>query len=460
MFSPFEGLPMQSEPVYTTPTVNEPILLSQAIVKAESLGEHYPCEGAIRLTFLPEPRLSFEVQLKPPFNSSLRIGDATLEVTGISDPISASVWSNHSSSNYIVDPPTAKGMIRELSFGQTTNLSSVMVHITNFYSFLGSPVRNPAGTQMRNARAEIEFAPWRLTVEGLPQTAGLTDALKESGGFGLTHIARLQRIDGQTFSVEEARPILFRSLPDYLSFCRGFRVGSFLGVGFDADSKPIWHDWTLDRFERWQNVDSWFNELDYGGLIDGFPNYWIKSREVEWGEPIHLALHWYLECNQQAGGVEGSIILGQAAFELLAWTMLVGDRRVLSNDGFKALPAMDKLRLLLSSCAIPLSIPPALKALASAAKEFNWVDGPKALTEVRNALVHSDPDKRKKISKLATEVRVDAWSLVLWYLELTMLFIIGYKGQYINRISGYTFKGDGIESVPWVACDLPALHEV
>jgi len=68
----------------------------------------------------------------------------------------------------------------------------------------------------------------------------------------------------------------------------------------------------------------------------------------------------------------------------------------LGEKGYENLPAMDKLRLLLSICGIPAAIPASLSKLAAAAKakENQWKDGPQALTEVRNALVHSNPTKR------------------------------------------------------------------
>ena len=150
-----------------------------------------------------------------------------------------------------------------------------------------------------------------------------------------------------------------------------------------------------------------------------------------------------------AGGVEGSVILAQAAFEVLAWTLLVEDKQVLSEDGFQKLPAMDKLRLLISDCGIPLGIPSSLSLLSAIAKAENWKDGPQALTELRNALVHSNPKKRKKVLGADIGVRHEASDLSLWYLELVILRICGYNCYYANRLVRGGYRGNEIESVPW-----------
>jgi hypothetical protein len=156
-----------------------------------------------------------------------------------------------------------------------------------------------------------------------------------------------------------------------------------------------------------------------------------------------------------AGGVEGGTILAQAAFELLAWTLLVEDQRVLSEDGYQKLPASDKLRLLLSSCGIPPTIPSSMCALAKAAGAHTWVDGPQAITEVRNALVHASPKKRKKVFGGDADARCDAWWLGLWWLELVLLRLFDYQGKYSNRLIRDGWKGEEVEPVPWAKTPYP-----
>ena len=97
-------------------------------------------------------------------------------------------------------------------------------------------------------------------------------------------------------------------------------------------------------------------------------------------------LYPYVESKKQAGGVNGSIVLQQAALERLAWVLLVEDKRSLSQNGFHKLPAADEVKLLLSYLGIDLKIPDRLTNLIQLANRQNWVDGPQAITEIRNAI--------------------------------------------------------------------------
>ena len=147
--------------------------------------------------------------------------------------------------------------------------------------------------------------------------------------------------------------------------------------------------------------------------------------------------------------LEGGIILAQAALELLAWTILVQDKKILSDDGFAKLSAADKIRLLTGTIGVPLEIPSVLKGLSALAKGLNWKDGPQAVGETRNALVHPNPDKRKTITTAPSIATYECWSLSLWYVELTLLWWFGYAGSYSNRLIMEGFRGVEVQDVPW-----------
>jgi len=134
-------------------------------------------------------------------------------------------------------------------------------------------------------------------------------------------------------------------------------------------------------------------------------------------------------------------VLSQVGLELLAWK-LFADGSDVKLDQFDKLPAADKLRLLLDKAKIPQAIPSELEDLARAAKANNWRDGPQALTEIRNGIVHGQ--KLEKVLRLSIDVRRDIWVLGLWYLELTLLWLMRYSGLYVNRCASGKY-----ELVPW-----------
>ena len=76
--------------------------------------------------------------------------------------------------------------------------------------------------------------------------------------------------------------------------------------------------------------------------------------------------------------------------------------------------------------------------------EGEAIDAPEIVVQIRNAIVHSHIDKRKKLSAIANEVKDEALTLCLWYIELSLLKILHYNGKYFNRCSRR------MQDVPWV----------
>jgi len=125
--------------------------------------------------------------------------------------------------------------------------------------------------------------------------------------------------------------------------------------------------------------------------------------------------------------------------------MFVVDRRTLSRERFRKLTAAHHIRLLVESCGIPTGIPPGLCDLEAKAKELKWKDGPEALAAVRNLLVH--PDRRKDLPYY------DAWRLAEWYVELALLGVLCFSGEYSNRTKAQRWVG-AVEPVPWAKPEL------
>lgn len=107
---------------------------------------------------------------------------------------------------------------------------------------------------------------------------------------------------------------------------------------------------------------------------------------------------------------------------------------------------------MLTTCGIPLDIPPALTDLVKVAKAENWQDGPHATTGIRNAIVHASPKKRARILGHGSDARMEAWSLGQWYLELILLRLFDYNGAYSNRLRLPCWQGTEVEPVPWAKC--------
>ena len=91
------------------------------------------------------------------------------------------------------------------------------------------------------------------------------------------------------------------------------------------------------------------------------------------------------------------------------------------------------------------NLPAECSELTSLDKTHQWSHGPHALTVFRNDLVH--PDNRSgPFHDLAMR---EAQSLGLHYIELMILRMSGFTGQFVNRLKGRESTSSRIEAVPW-----------
>ncbi len=324
-------------------------------------------------------------------------------------------------------------------------VSYALFLLPNFESPIGCGLQYGNGSR-RAARLTLSGGGWAVTLDEVADYKARVEALNANSGFAVTHVGRLERADGTPFTASDARQVL-NALRWYVSFCSGQWTGPFLTTGFDPTGVRVWETWDQSRTAPFRHRRSWLDRCHRRGFEEPFPaflNLWLDDA---WEEVVRLAIHWYVEANAQAGSVEGAIVLTQTAFELLASAVLVENHGWLSADGYEKLAAADRIRLLFMWAGIPTAIPAELDDLTRAARADNWPDVPTAMTMVRNTITHPTRRNREKFGKHPTGVRTDVWSLGLWALELGLLRLFGYRGEYGNRIT-QRYVGQ-VDVVPW-----------
>jgi hypothetical protein len=317
--------------------------------------------------------------------------------------------------------------------GRSRELASLVFYLPNFPYF---NISNTWGFEEEEEELEgwletifdgqfvFQTGDWRIILATLPDSWDFEQLLQSNGGYGLTHACKLERIDRSPFSADEARERL-KAFSYYLSFARGIWVAPILLSGYDAKGEQVFEEWSDCRADSWQNNCSWFSP-DCTDLPEAFPGFMRKWQDETWRELVEQSIHWFVESSKQAGGIEAGIVLQQTALEQLAWVLLVEERRNLSSNGFHKLCAADKARQLLSHSGISLEIPDRLTNLRQLSKQLNWVDGPQAIIEIRNAIVHPNPKNRHKRNEVTTAARYEAWFLGLEYLEFVLLKLFDY----------------------------------
>lgn len=121
----------------------------------------------------------------------------------------------------------------------------------------------------------------------------------------------------------------------------------------------------------------------------------------------------------------------QCALELLSWFVIVKKTRALSDEGYGQLSsASEKLGLALTLLGIPRRIPPGLKKIVAFQKE--WKDIADAVVQARNYLVHPTQSRSGKRKPKKEYPWPELWIAGQWLLELVILRLLEYSGDYRN----------------------------
>jgi hypothetical protein len=320
-------------------------------------------------------------------------------------------------------------------------LKSVVFHIINFPNFFArhkpgviDKVKNKA---ILHHRILMQDQKWKIEVQALPQTDMLVRQLEMEGGYAITHVGRIKHVNDRAFTVSSLERLL-RELHLLLSFGRGLYAAPFGVVGFNSEGQEVYLDWCMRQVAAWEPHYSWLSVHHGDCLAELFPGFRSLLSDPCFGKSVENALYWYLRSNRagEGPGIDGGIILAQAAIENLTYTYL--DSKGLSKDN----SASDRMGRVFKHFKLPTAIPVETKNLVSAKRKKMWSNAPEAIARMRNDLVH--PKKQIKIGKYAFE----AWNLSLWYIEIFILKLAGYSGVYFNRWR-CRWRGQ-VESVPWV----------
>jgi hypothetical protein len=190
------------------------------------------------------------------------------------------------------------------------------------------------------------------------------------------------------------------------------------------------------RANRWPQTLSWFDEHKRGQLEAVLPGLSARLLGPLWEEAIRLAIYWYVESSSGVQNAETSVVLSQVALERLVSTYVVESRKQK-----KKLPGAfcHAFPVVLNDLRIPTSLPSDPDQKMAKGEPSPRLDGPELFVEMRNRIVHP------RGSLLATSIsdRRQAKDLGLWYLELVLLSLFGYRGQYSNRLLALDRAVDG-----------------
>lgn len=320
-------------------------------------------------------------------------------------------------------------------------VTKVKFSIPNFRDFLGFSVKenNWSGKN----RIKFENDDYIILIDKRKDYKEAKELLASKGGYLNLWNGELTKKKGN---------ILFEELYDlqycfstFLSFLNGRRCTLLFKQGIH-DNEVIWTDYSEYIFDQFKFVPSWPIQHSVKGLEELWLNFSTLWKDEDDKDFLVTAIHWYVEANSHSGFSEGAIIMTQTGLELIYNWLLIEKQKLLVGKDSENISASNKIRLLLSSIKLNFDFPTSfteLKALP------DTVDAPDAFVQIRNAIVHSQEEKRKKLSKMHHMAKYDALQLGLWYMELALLNILDFDELYHNRCIRGVYMSQADVKVPW-----------
>ena len=329
----------------------------------------------------------------------------------------------------------------------TELLHSVQFGLVNFPDYMNSgflvPFEDEGGRKGLRVGRTIQLvgAPWLVEITPVNNHKEVYASLNEQRGFGLTHWGSIMRSDGSLFAKESVQSLI-TALTLFFSFARGLHCGLTLVTGFNKADEKVWEQWGVSNVESWRGHRSWFDTLHGKILEDVFPGFWTQYQNLAIDDRKRLALEWYLDSNAQKA-IHSSIVLTQAALERLSYETVWGRLR----KGHLGRPDDEKegewIARALNSIGVDSKIPLACVKLEQFRQTNRLQHGPHAIVEIRDDLIHHEMD----YGVLSGDIYLEAKELGLWYVEILLLKLFDYKGEYSNRLT-QKWRGT-VELVPW-----------
>lgn len=343
-----------------------------------------------------------------------------------------------------------QGWSNGLRFGSAdVSLQRLVAHWVNLPDLgparpVGPPVEDPGGFWRRATSWRARIRDWDVRIDSRADLDEVLRVCRRDRTFALTHVMEVHRGDGSTFTGDQAHQLL-EVLQLAVSFALGRSCCPTAPVGYAPDGRAAWSEWGPSR-------------CDHAGL--GAGRWWYERRGQDLVEMLEGFLrHWDDDSGRQTlkftatsavvageqGFVEQRLVTAASALEHLCWVTDVREGGV-SETSYRNVPAHDRLRSLLTALRVPVIIDVEnLPTLAAHAAEQDGCDGPRAITQIRNELVH--PKNTRSLYD-RPGLLSEAARLAARYLDLAILWRIGFTGEVMNRTKVRGWVGE-TELVPW-----------
>jgi len=364
-------------------------------------------------------------------------------------------FDNHSGEAYINRKRGSEisgKVLRDITNNYSGNLNRVNVEFLNLVS-LGEGVIE-RGRKSYLGKSKLEYGDWLIELNKQENYKEIEQELKLHGGYAITHIAIIRKVDDDYFEVNELESIL-SSLIDFLNFVHGRRIGISVIEGF-LEEIAVYNRFDNKNITPWNNTKNWYPDSSYEDYLDIFGSFTKLFEKELWSERKNYIMGTYLDCFSEQT-IEVKIIMIQTFLELISYIYLVQSdilpsSKLKSNRKFKNAPTFQNIQELFEKLEIPL-VDANNYLIKNTGVENSCgnetADSIKFFIKMRNQIIHPRKSSLFNNRNLRT-----AYYIGIWMIDMVMLRLLGYNERYWNRLSDNKWTGD-VENggsyywVPW-----------
>jgi len=239
---------MTLQPCYDFPNPNESILLSRTKASITAKKKVHEIDAEVYLHLLPEARIQVQGNLPnslwcPSLSDLSKLVIACKDTIGRDIPGSCVRINIRPDGAEFVWRPNSEPII---GIGTpSTKLAYIVFHLFNYKLIMGTRHSNEkeGNTTHMISHVDLKASGWNVELKSLKTSPSTSEALGETGGYGLTHVGCLKKEDSSSFDGETAGEML-TALRFFLSFSKGMWCNPCLAVGFDDKENRVWEAWS------------------------------------------------------------------------------------------------------------------------------------------------------------------------------------------------------------------------
>lgn len=303
-------------------------------------------------------------------------------------------------------------------------------------------------------RTTAEGDGWRVTFDRTPNaTLDTFKELQRRAGHLITHTVQLTRINGSSFTSQQALNALDR-IRLGLGLALGRRTSCILPVGYRAGT-PVWVLWRSQRVDRYSSaVSHWLDDTIAVSQVSEIVGKTLDlTQDATTRQALSQAIGYYVAGLNDVD-VELMANMAVSGLQLLSYYRFVTAGPHTPNQWRTLTPSQGatewELRELLTAIGITTPVPAHFahlqavqQRLASKGADF---DGLGTVVKMRNVATHPTKDQPAAYS---TQEWAEAGLLACYWFGLALLDLIGYGGQIAAILQPQARMPGELRHGPW-----------